>query len=207
VVGIGPNTTITAVKSAEQARLPAFQKIAMIRQAQDWTAGISRSKLQANAVQYLSTAERREEKIMAQLGNHAIVIGASMGGLLAARALADHYQKVTIVERDALPEVDEARKGVPQGRHLHGLLARGREVLEHWFPNFTEEMVAQGALSADIVNQGLWFNHGVFLSNVPSNLSGLAMSRPMLEGGVRRRLLQIPSVRLREQCDALETGI
>jgi 2-polyprenyl-6-methoxyphenol hydroxylase-like FAD-dependent oxidoreductase len=141
---------------------------------------------------------------MAHLGKHAIVIGASMGGLLAARALADHYDEVTIVERDALPEADEPRKGVPQGRHLHGLLARGREVLEQLFPNFTEEMVAQGAASADIVNQGLWFNHGVYLSNVPSNLSGLGMSRPMLEGRVRRRLVQNHSVRLREQCDALE---
>ena len=49
---------------------------------------------------------------------------------VAARALADHYDQVTIVERDALPEFDEPRKGVPQGRHTHGLLARGREVLE-----------------------------------------------------------------------------
>jgi len=54
---------------------------------------------------------------MAHLGGHAVVIGASMGGLLAARALADHYDQVTIVERDALPEFDEPRKGVPQGRH------------------------------------------------------------------------------------------
>jgi 2-polyprenyl-6-methoxyphenol hydroxylase-like FAD-dependent oxidoreductase len=60
----------------------------------------------------------------------AIVIGASMGGLLAARALADHYGEVIVVERDALPDAYEPRKGVPQGRHLHGLLARGREVLE-----------------------------------------------------------------------------
>ena len=55
----------------------------------------------------------------------AIVIGASMGGLLAARALADYYGQVIIVERDALPEDDEPRKGVPHGRHTHGLLAGG----------------------------------------------------------------------------------
>lgn len=83
----------------------------------------------------------------------AIVIGASMGGLLAARALADYYGEVTVVERDALPDVYEPRKGVPQGRHAHGLLARGREVLEQLFPGFTEEMVAQGATSGDIVDK------------------------------------------------------
>ena len=51
-----------------------------------------------------------------------------MSGLLAARALVDHYDEVTLIERDALPLACEPRKGVPQGRHTHGLLARGREV-------------------------------------------------------------------------------
>src|SRR5262245_23734899 len=63
---------------------------------------------------------------MAHLGRHAIVIGASMGGLLAGRALADYYDEVTLIDRDALPLGYEPRKGVPQGRHTHGLLARGR---------------------------------------------------------------------------------
>ena len=124
--------------------------------------------------------------------------------MLAARALADHYDEVTTVERDRLPEGYEPRKGVPQGRHAHGLLARGREVLEQLFPGFTDELLAQGALTGDIVNEGLWFNHGVYLCNVPSKLVGVGVSRPMLEGLVRRRLLQTPNVRLREQCDALE---
>jgi 2-polyprenyl-6-methoxyphenol hydroxylase-like FAD-dependent oxidoreductase len=134
----------------------------------------------------------------------AIVIGASMGGLLAARALADHFGEVTVVERDVLPDTYEPRKGVPQGRHTHGLLARGREVLEQWFPGFTEEMVAQGATTGDIVDKVLWFNHGFYLCNAPSKMLGLAISRPMLEGSVRRRLLQLPNVRLRERCDVLE---
>jgi hypothetical protein len=58
---------------------------------------------------------------MAHLGNHAIVIGASIGGLLAARALADYYDEVTVLARDVLPNANEPRKGVPQGRHAHGL--------------------------------------------------------------------------------------
>ena len=97
---------------------------------------------------------------MAHLGGHAIVIGASMGGLLAARALADHFDQVTIVERDALPQFCEPRKGVPQGRHTHGLLARGREVLEQLFPGLGQELVAEGAISGDVVDGVLWFNHG-----------------------------------------------
>jgi 2-polyprenyl-6-methoxyphenol hydroxylase-like FAD-dependent oxidoreductase len=141
---------------------------------------------------------------MAHFRRHAIVIGASMGGLLAARALADHYAEVTVLERDALPETREPRKGVPQGRHAHGLLARGREILDQLFPGLSEEMVAQGAIYGDVVDQVLWFNHGVYLRNTPSTLLGLLISRPMLEDGVRRRALQLPNLRLLEHSDALE---
>ena len=141
---------------------------------------------------------------MAYLSKHAIVIGASMGGLLAARALADHYEEVTLLERDTLPETHEPRKGVPQGRHAHGLLARGREVLDQFFPGLSDEMVGEGAVYGDVVDEVRWFNHGVYLVNAPSGMQGLLISRPMLEDGVRRRVLQLPNVRLLEHSDALE---
>jgi 2-polyprenyl-6-methoxyphenol hydroxylase-like FAD-dependent oxidoreductase len=143
---------------------------------------------------------------MTFLGRHAIVIGASMGGLLAARALADHYAEVTLLERDALTEAPQPRKGVPQGRHAHGLLARGLETLELLFPGMGKEMAAQGAVYTDIADKVLWFNYGVYLDNAPSALLGLLISRPMLESGVRRRLLQIPNVRLQDECDVIEPG-
>ena len=63
-------------------------------------------------------------------GKTAIVIGASMGGLLAARALADHFEQVTLLERDAFPAPGEQRKGVPQGRHAHAVLAQGLQIME-----------------------------------------------------------------------------
>jgi 2-polyprenyl-6-methoxyphenol hydroxylase-like FAD-dependent oxidoreductase len=55
---------------------------------------------------------------MRTIGDHAVVLGASMGGLLAARVLADAYQRVTVVDRDLLPERAADRQGVPQGRHI-----------------------------------------------------------------------------------------
>ncbi|WP_439400424.1 FAD-dependent oxidoreductase (plasmid) [Bradyrhizobium sp. PMVTL-01] len=141
---------------------------------------------------------------MAHVGKHAIVVGAGIGGLLAARALADHFDEVTVLERDALPDLPDPRKGVPQGRHTHGLLARGREILEQSFPGFTEEMIAQGAVPADLVNDGLWFNYGVYLHNAPSQMVGLGVSRPTLEGCVRRRLVKLPNIRLLERRDVVE---
>src|SRR5579862_4637059 len=83
------------------------------------------------------------------MGRHddrAIVIGAGMAGLLAARVLADRVANVTIIERDELPEGAASRKGVPQGRHAHALLTSGRRVLEDLFPGLVDELLAGGAM-------------------------------------------------------------
>jgi 2-polyprenyl-6-methoxyphenol hydroxylase-like FAD-dependent oxidoreductase len=80
-------------------------------------------------------------------------------------------------------------------------------VLDQFFPGLSEEMVGQGALYGDVVDEVRWFNHGVYLVNAPSGLQGLLISRPMLEDGVRRRVLQLPNVRLLELSQALEPGV
>jgi 2-polyprenyl-6-methoxyphenol hydroxylase-like FAD-dependent oxidoreductase len=81
---------------------------------------------------------------MGSPGSHAVVIGASMGGLLAARALAGPYSRVTILDRDELPPEGVARKGVPQGRHVHLLLLGGLERLRAMFPGILDELEADG---------------------------------------------------------------
>ena len=90
----------------------------------------------------------------------AIVIGGSVGGLLAARVLADHCEQVTIVDRDRFPAVGEQRRGVPQGRHTHGLLAGGRRVLDELFPGISDTLIARGALDGDIIYGSRWFIEG-----------------------------------------------
>src|SRR5260221_13091067 len=69
-----------------------------------------------------------------QSNQHAVVIGASMAGLLAARVLSEHFEQVTIIERDRLSEQVEPRKGVPQGQHAHLLLMKGETILRELFP-------------------------------------------------------------------------
>ena len=140
---------------------------------------------------------------MADCGEHAVVIGASMGGLLAARALADVFPLVTVLERDGFPDTDIPRKGVPQGHHAHGLLSRGRCVIEDFFPGWTEGVVEAGGIRVDVVRDVAWFGHGVALKQAPSDLEGLLASRPVLEGHVRRRLLALPGVRAIQNCAAL----
>jgi len=133
-------------------------------------------------------------------GDHAVVLGASMAGLAAARVLADAYRQVTVVDRDLLPAPGVQRRGVSQGRHAHGLLARGREVLEELFCGLTDELVARGALYGDVQLQGRWYNEGVRLCQAPSGLNSLAVSRPLLEGQVRR-LAALPGVRVVDDQD------
>jgi 2-polyprenyl-6-methoxyphenol hydroxylase-like FAD-dependent oxidoreductase len=137
---------------------------------------------------------------MKHVGRHAVVIGASMGGLLAARALSDFYAVVTVLERDNFPVSDVPRKGVPQGRHAHGLLARGRAVIENFFPGWTNEVVACGGAMGDIAGDVNWIGHGVTIKSAPSELVGLLASRPVLEGHVRRRLMALSNVRVIENC-------
>jgi hypothetical protein len=79
-----------------------------------------------------------------QTGDRAVVLGASMAGLLAARVLADAYRRVTIIERDRLPVSGLERKGVPQGRHAHALLPRGAQILDELFPGLLAGLEAGG---------------------------------------------------------------
>jgi 2-polyprenyl-6-methoxyphenol hydroxylase-like FAD-dependent oxidoreductase len=65
-------------------------------------------------------------------GEHAVVLGASMGGLLAGRVLADFYDRVTVVERDIVPTDPVNRRGVPRGRPIRAVLARCTQIQPQW---------------------------------------------------------------------------
>jgi 2-polyprenyl-6-methoxyphenol hydroxylase-like FAD-dependent oxidoreductase len=131
----------------------------------------------------------------------AVVIGASMGGLLAARVLSETYAHVSLIDRDLLPEVADHRRGVPQGRQLHVLLARGREVLEELFPGLTEELVGLGVPLIDLHDHVDWVNNGHPMLKAPSALMAFGISRPLLEHVVRARVAALPGVSLTSGCD------
>src|SRR5262249_49384736 len=71
---------------------------------------------------------------------HAVVVGGSLAGMLAARVLSDHFTRVTLLERDQFSVTPLARKGLPQGRHVHALLERGRLAMERLFPGLDGEL-------------------------------------------------------------------
>lgn len=131
---------------------------------------------------------------------HAVVLGGSIAGLLAARVLTDHFARVTLVERDVLPIGIHQRRGVPQGQHTHGLLAGGHRVLDRLFPGFSQDAVAAGAVPGDIVRDIRWFFEGAPLARPSSGVDGLMASRPFFESMVRQRTRALPNLVVRDGC-------
>ena len=132
--------------------------------------------------------------------HHAVVIGGSMAGLLAARVLSDHFEQVTMIERDRLTRDAEPRKGVPQGRHVHGLLAPGAVVMGEYFPDLFPTLAQDGAILVSMEDLR-WNQLGVWMAPVPSPVKALFQSRPFLEQHVRDQLAARDNVRIMDACE------
>jgi flavin-dependent dehydrogenase len=130
----------------------------------------------------------------------AIVIGAGMGGLAAAKALAPHFEKVFVLDRDALPDGPVARMGTPQARHAHVLLAGGQKALEALFPGIECDFAAAGAVTVrsgrDIIVERPGYDP---FPQRDLGFDVFCLSRPLLESVCRRRLREAPNVELRSR--------
>jgi 2-polyprenyl-6-methoxyphenol hydroxylase-like FAD-dependent oxidoreductase len=139
------------------------------------------------------------------IGKQAVVIGAGMGGLTAAGALADHFDQVVVLERDTLPSEPTYRAGTPQARHVHALLLSGQRALSELFPGFEQDLERAGAvplrvgLDVRLERPGYdpfpqrdlgWFSY--------------AVSRPTIERAVRRRVESRANTTLRQNCRVQE---
>ena len=137
--------------------------------------------------------------------DRAVVVGASMAGLLAARVLADHFSEVVLIERDQLPEGAENRRAVPQGRHLHSLLGRGDEILRELFPGIRDDFAAAGAESALSTREVRFVTEHGPLRQVDVTDPALCATRPLIESVVRQRVLDLQGVVARDATDV--TGL
>jgi 2-polyprenyl-6-methoxyphenol hydroxylase-like FAD-dependent oxidoreductase len=126
-----------------------------------------------------------------------IVVGASVAGLLAARALADHVDHVAVVERERLDDAPVPRGHVPQGRHLHLLLSAGLDLLVGWFPGIDDELESLGAVRVD--GTRAWVHQsGGYRARGDWGRPVLSLTRPLLEQVVRRRVAALGTVTLRD---------
>jgi 2-polyprenyl-6-methoxyphenol hydroxylase-like FAD-dependent oxidoreductase len=143
-------------------------------------------------MQYRSSSQHRNEG--ADSSRHAIVVGGSIGGMLAARVLADHFDQVTVIERDQLPEGSENRSGVPHARHLHFFFKRGLMVAEELFPGVTADLLAAGS---HLLDQGRDFRilyRSGWSPRAEIGLEFCTFTRPLLEATMRRHLLANPRI-------------
>jgi 2-polyprenyl-6-methoxyphenol hydroxylase-like FAD-dependent oxidoreductase len=136
--------------------------------------------------------------------SRAVVVGASLAGLFAARALQESFDEVIVLDRDVPPAGPEPRRGVPQGRHPHGLLARGLQAMEELFEGFGAELIAAGAVAGDVQQDLHWYLDGRLTAPARSGLVGLAVSRPLLEHTVRRRVQALRGVRIVDGCEVVD---
>ena len=136
---------------------------------------------------------------------HAVVVGGGMGGLLTARVLTRHFEQVTLIERDGLTDDMQVRKGVPQGRMLHVLLPRGREAVERLFPGYCRDLESAGAVSLRMPAGALILTPAGWLDRRAAGWPLLSASRPLFEWSVRRRLRELPGVRILDRHDV--TGL
>ena len=139
------------------------------------------------------------------MGSKAVVLGGSLAGLCAARVLADHCERVTVIERDEMPEPDVVadRAGVPQGRHVHAMLERGRRELEALFPGFDAFVRARGALVLNfgtdfaVLRQTFWQPRRAY------QLNGLFLSRSLVDAAARHGLARHRNVDVRPRTDVV----
>lgn len=132
-----------------------------------------------------------------------MVLGAGIAGLLAARVLSDYFSQVTLFERDSV-EGAGVRRGVPQARHLHGLLDRGRTIIEQLYPGFTSELAERGATTAEALVGTRWYVGGLRVAPTTTGLTSVMATRPLLESVLRQRTLAAPGVRL---CEGAARGL
>jgi flavin-dependent dehydrogenase len=135
---------------------------------------------------------------------HAVVIGGSVGGLMAARTLATHFQRVTLLERDVFPGATTLRKGIGQGAHVHVLLLGGLKAMESLFPGLRAELLDEGAVPIEVDRELDWLTPAGW---APSNASGVVMvtfSRELLDHVLLRRLRRLPNVEIRDGVEVSE---
>lgn len=152
----------------------------------------------------LATVPRYDREQIPEQKGRAVVVGAGMAGLVAARVLADAFSEVTVIDRDSFPTESIPRRGVPQGAQPHALWESGRATLEALFPGFSEELLASGGVTSELGNdfkihlQGDWAAPGM-----ERHVMYFA-TRPIYEHLLWQRISTFDHVDIRTQCQFIE---
>jgi len=124
----------------------------------------------------------------------AVVVGGSVGGIIAAKVLSEQFDEVIVLERDSGHSVDETREMTGQSHHAHHLLQRGQRELDSLFPGFLEELKAAGARVYDASKDYRTFQNGSWKIVTDSGISMYAMRRCLLETVMRQQLDKVSNI-------------
>lgn len=145
---------------------------------------------------------------------HAVVIGGSVAGLLAAFGAASGFEQVTIIERDELTDGAEPRKGVPQGRQPHACLPIGLRMVSEFIPDLREQLIAAGCPTLDEIRDIPYVSSEGWRLRVDGPVESIGFRRPLFEWVIRKNLLRLPNVEVRvgsvvglEANDGVVTGV
>jgi len=117
-----------------------------------------------------------------------------VAGLLAAKVLSGHADRITVLERDNYDDGPQPRAGVPQSRHTHVLLTSGIRALSELLPGLTNELTDAGAPCLSVpADLGVW-QAGQWVSRGNPSSPVMTGSRPLLEHLIRRRVLDDPHI-------------
>src|SRR5271166_2488914 len=165
---------------------------------------IRRSFLRVVTAQYRAVGTLAKMRGLGESArDHAVVIGASIAGLCAARVLSDFYARVTVFERDDLPSAPANRAAVPQDRHVHLLMARGAAEFDGLFPGLLNDMVAAGVPILENRPDCIYFGAAGHLLGTEHRLrkefTAYVPSRPHLGWQIRRRVQDIANVAIQQR--------
>ncbi|MFJ4691524.1 FAD-dependent oxidoreductase [Streptomyces sp. NPDC088766] len=135
------------------------------------------------------------------MSSRAVVIGAGLAGMLAAAALSTVVDEVTVLERDDLPDEPEHRKGLPQGRHAHLLMAGGLAAMEDLVPgvDMRKHLLAAGAREVSLSSGMIALTpEGWFRRWRHEGPRMMTCSRALLDWAVRGAVLANTGARIRK---------
>ena len=134
----------------------------------------------------------------------AVVIGGSIAGILTARILSNHFDEVIIVEKDRFEDNSKVRNGTPQASHIHLLLVKGRQIIEHYFPDLEKDILKKGANKIDFLNDAAYLLPSGWAQQFKSGISTFTLTRTLFEETLRSHLKKFSNIKIQE--DTLVTS-
>ncbi|ANS31897.1 hypothetical protein R1CP_36455 (plasmid) [Rhodococcus opacus] len=128
---------------------------------------------------------------------HAVVVGGSIAGLLAAFGAVEGFDRVTIVERDQLVDGVDPRKGAPQGKQPHACLPIGMKMISEFIPDLRDQLIAAGCPTLDEIRDIPYISSEGWRMRFDSPVESIGFRRPLFETVIRRNLLKLSNVEVR----------